>query len=649
MTNFDDTKRRLKTGAKRVLARPLALRREEQALLLIATITVSSIGGIGVAQAKGGYYEIGVAGQSVGCVKNPKSVEAAIALAKEEYSEKTGKKAVRPVVSLDVEKRGLFGEKEEPLQMHELADKLSNEVEWIVLTPAIVLPDGTKLAVEDEKTAQLILRAIVKEAEARPVENQPNKMEAPRPKLESADAELADLDLVSDEQLPLEDTSFKLLKTNIYDKVKVKDIEVKESDVLTKDQALARINDGHMVPHNHVLNKGEDREQVAELWKITPERIDELNPKLTWGHLNPGTKVTVEREEPLVRDRQVFTEVRQEYTPFEVSYLDDPELMIGEYEVETPGKAGVKTVTSTVERVATFEQNRIVEEEIYNRAPENAIVRRGTAETPGVAWPLKGPITSPFGERTWANGFTEFHRGIDIAAPTGTPVKAAKSGIVTYAAKMGSYGNVVFIDHGDGFSTRYAHLSAFKCEVGDEVRMGDVIGLVGSTGNSTGPHLHFETLIDESPKNPMHFLKDGKDDKAYDPKEDYEAYIAAHGHRTVSQKDDTIVVTDKDGKQETTTVTAPKDSEVTTPSAPAVTIPVEPAEHASNAPVDALGNSVVAGSTEKSKALETEGKSTIEKKDNAIQKKDEETGKAKAVPAEQERIKNEENSANTSA
>lgn len=649
MTNSDDKKRRLKVGAKRLLARPLALRREEQALLLIATITVTSIGGIGVAQAKGGYYEVGIAGQTVGCVKNAKSVEAAVDLAKAAYTEKTGKQAVRPVVSLDVEKRGLFQEETgEPLQMHELAEKLSNDVEWVISTPALVLPDGSEIAVEDEKTAKLILIAVLKDAKERPVVDEKNTMDVPKPKLENADAELQEMDLIAKEQPELQDTTFKLQKTDLYDKVKIKNVEVKENDILTMKDALALIKEGRMVPHNHVLAKGEDRDRVAKAWHITPERLEELNPKLDWkAAMNPGTKLTVERKEPLVRDKQVFTEVRQEYTPFEVSYLDDPELMIGEYKVETPGKPGVKTVTSTVERVATFEQSRTVEEEVYNKAPENAIVRRGTAETPGVAWPLKGPITSPFGERTWNNGFTEFHRGIDIAAPTGTPVKAAKSGIVTYAAEMGSYGNVVFIDHGDGFSTRYAHLSAFKCKVGDEVRMGDVIGLVGSTGNSTGPHLHFETLIDESPKNPMHFLKDGKDDKAYDPKEDYEAYMAAHGHRTVTTTNNTIVVTNKDGKTETTTVVTPKPAEVTTP-APA-------AAGATPAPTDVLTSSIINSEVGDLNLRENQGGTLVEKNNELLKKDNEEKNKdskkevESSEPVQPENNKNEESSTVTGA
>lgn len=96
------------------------------------------------------------------------------------------------------------------------------------------------------------------------------------------------------------------------------------------------------------------------------------------------------------------------------------------------------------------------------------------------------------------------HKGIDLKGGTGEPIKAAKGGTVTQAGTAGGYGNAVYIDHGEGISSRYAHMSKVNCSVGDQVMANQVIGLVGSTGNSTGPHLHFEirengTAIDPAP------------------------------------------------------------------------------------------------------------------------------------------------------
>jgi len=125
----------------------------------------------------------------------------------------------------------------------------------------------------------------------------------------------------------------------------------------------------------------------------------------------------------------------------------------------------------------------------------------GRVSGSGLAWPLRGPVTSPFGSR-WGR----LHAGIDISAGMGTPIRAAKAGTVIFAGTMGGYGNVVIIDHGGGFSTLYAHQSRLGTSDGASVAQGQVIGFVGSTGHSTGPHLHFETRVNGSPQDPMRYL-----------------------------------------------------------------------------------------------------------------------------------------------
>jgi murein DD-endopeptidase MepM/ murein hydrolase activator NlpD len=119
------------------------------------------------------------------------------------------------------------------------------------------------------------------------------------------------------------------------------------------------------------------------------------------------------------------------------------------------------------------------------------------------SWPVTGTITSPFGWRSNPfGGSPEFHQGLDIAAPTGTTVTAAASGTVIMAQWYGGYGNYILIDHGGGFSTGYGHLSAIYVSNGQAVKRGQAIGAVGSTGASTGPHLHFEVRIDGKPVDP---------------------------------------------------------------------------------------------------------------------------------------------------
>lgn len=124
-----------------------------------------------------------------------------------------------------------------------------------------------------------------------------------------------------------------------------------------------------------------------------------------------------------------------------------------------------------------------------------------------LGWPVSGEITSPYGYRVhpiW--GTTIYHSGIDIGVDEGTPVHAADGGVVVWSGWMGGYGYVVVIDHGNGLSTLYGHNSELAVDEGQSVAKGQVISYAGSTGNSTGPHVHFEVRVNGDPVDPMGYL-----------------------------------------------------------------------------------------------------------------------------------------------
>ena len=117
--------------------------------------------------------------------------------------------------------------------------------------------------------------------------------------------------------------------------------------------------------------------------------------------------------------------------------------------------------------------------------------------------PALGPVVSGFGHRSDPfTGEIRMHQGIDIDAPAGAPIWAADGGVVTFAGERGGFGKLVIVDHGDGVETYYAHQQRIDVSVGDEIAAGHQLGLVGSTGRSTGPHLHFEVRIDGAPVDP---------------------------------------------------------------------------------------------------------------------------------------------------
>lgn len=134
--------------------------------------------------------------------------------------------------------------------------------------------------------------------------------------------------------------------------------------------------------------------------------------------------------------------------------------------------------------------------------------RSQLSSTPSI-WPVRGWVTSAFGVREDPfTGENRIHEGLDIAASIGTPIKAPADGIVTYVGARGGYGKVLTIDHGYGVITHYGHLSEQRVTEGQRVTRGDLIATVGNTGRSTGPHLHYEVLINGLPVNPYNYIFD---------------------------------------------------------------------------------------------------------------------------------------------
>ncbi|WP_417581762.1 M23 family metallopeptidase [Pelagibacterium sp.] len=166
---------------------------------------------------------------------------------------------------------------------------------------------------------------------------------------------------------------------------------------------------------------------------------------------------------------------------------------------------------------ADGEQGSIIDEA---NAVADALARYQSARqalaTAPVQLPVNGTVTSSFGNRT--DPFLKraaFHSGLDFRASTGTPILAAASGTVRFAAANGGYGNMVEIDHGNGLSTRYAHMSQIGVAVGQSISGGEQIGRAGSTGRSTGPHLHFEVRKGGSAIDPSRFISTGRSLAAY--------------------------------------------------------------------------------------------------------------------------------------
>jgi len=144
---------------------------------------------------------------------------------------------------------------------------------------------------------------------------------------------------------------------------------------------------------------------------------------------------------------------------------------------------------------------------LQDLAQKKASLRRSTP----TVWPVKGSVTSQFGSRTDPfNGESmETHLGLDISALYGSQVHSPADGRVIYAQRMAAYGNLIIIDHGNGLTTRFGHLSQFNVKVGQTIHKNDIVGFVGTSGRSTAPHLHYEVRLNDHPVNPRNYLPRG--------------------------------------------------------------------------------------------------------------------------------------------
>lgn len=163
-------------------------------------------------------------------------------------------------------------------------------------------------------------------------------------------------------------------------------------------------------------------------------------------------------------------------------------------------------VTGNLQRLA----QEIETSEARLRALETLLLdRRLTDAVTPAGWPAEGGfVSSGFGHRADPfSGHVAFHEGVDIASRLGSPIRAMADGVVSFVGEKPQYGRTVEITHGRGLTTRYAHTLSFVVKVGDKVKRGDTIALVGSSGRSTGPHVHFEVLKDDKPVNPARYLR----------------------------------------------------------------------------------------------------------------------------------------------
>lgn len=282
---------------------------------------------------------------------------------------------------------------------------------------------------------------------------------------------------------------------------------VPTESIRTREEAVRILCRGTDKTLCYTVQRGDSLWAIAQANHLTVDDLRKANPEVKSDLLQIGQELNLVVPDPYVTLSSKETVVFTVNIPYSLEVGEDPEKWPWEETVLQAGKNGQKEVTQIVTRENGEEVSRVTLSERILSYPVTKKVLRGSKLVPTMgsgemAWPVQGTITSRFGWR-WGS----LHQGVDIGASRGTNVLAADSGMVAFAGWNGGYGNLVKIDHGGGKQTWYAHLNGFAVEVGASVNKGDVIGYVGSTGNSTGPHLHFEVRVDGTAKDPLSFYQ----------------------------------------------------------------------------------------------------------------------------------------------
>ncbi|MCF6139095.1 peptidoglycan DD-metalloendopeptidase family protein [Pseudalkalibacillus berkeleyi] len=300
------------------------------------------------------------------------------------------------------------------------------------------------------------------------------------------------------------------IKSVSFDKrVDITATKVTIDELIDQEKALSIFKKGILKTKVHEVKEDESAEEVAEQYDLTMDEFYELNPGLKKKeNLKEGQKVYVTEYAPFAKVI-VKENVTKEHTIEHKSEVKkDDKMPKGDSKIEQSGKDGKKRVQYEVTKVnGKVAEEKVLSEEILSE-PVTEIKLEGTKIIPSRGtgsfhWPtVGGYISSKKGQR-WGRS----HKGIDIARPSSRSILAVDNGTVSSAGfNSGGYGNRIIINHNNGFKSVYAHLASMNVKVGQTVKKGQKIGVMGSTGNSTGVHLHFELYKNGSLLNPLKYI-----------------------------------------------------------------------------------------------------------------------------------------------
>ncbi|OCA82201.1 peptidase M23 [Bacillus sp. FJAT-27225] len=307
----------------------------------------------------------------------------------------------------------------------------------------------------------------------------------------------------------LKENQTRLKDVRLSEDVAIEALTTTPENVLNPDQALKFLQKGTLEEKQYTVKDGDVLGSIAKDVNLSTTQLLALNPgvkETSVIKVGQQLNITVPKAYlSVIVEREVF---KKESITFKTEIVNDDSMFKGEKKIKQEGKNGERHVVYTISEQNGKTVNKIVSNETITTKPVNHIIVRGTKVVPSrgegsFVWPASGGyVSSQVGYR-WG----KMHKGIDIARPSNYTIKAADNGTVVEAGWDGAYGKKIVIDHNNGFRTVYAHLSSIDVQVGQTVSRGSKIGNMGSTGDSTGIHLHFEVYKNGKLQNPLNYIR----------------------------------------------------------------------------------------------------------------------------------------------
>ncbi|MGA5689597.1 LysM peptidoglycan-binding domain-containing M23 family metallopeptidase [Cytobacillus pseudoceanisediminis] len=375
----------------------------------------------------------------------------------------------------------------------EAVNGLKDKMEVHAEAAALVIGGKEVAYVENDEQAKAALQKIktsyVSEKDLKALEERKASANTPLPQLKENETRLLDVRFTED--------------------VSISETTVKPEQIISADKAVKLLQKGTLEEKKYEVKEGDALSNIASAHNLDMNQLFELNSGLNEDSLiKSGQELNVTVYKPYVKviaDKEVF---KKEKIDYEQEVIEDSSMPKGETKVKQEGKEGVRAATYLISEENGQTVKKEVKEEKVLEDPVKQIVIKGTKVIPSrgegsFAYPaVGGYISSKMGYR-WG----KMHKGIDIARPSDRTIKAADNGTVVSAGNDGGgYGNKIVIDHNNGFRTVYAHLDSISVSVGQTVSKGSKIGIMGSTGDSTGVHLHFEVYKNGKMQDPLKYI-----------------------------------------------------------------------------------------------------------------------------------------------